>query len=400
MSGAAAFGLASQSHALALPQFLTQGGPESSGGLVVIYLRGGADFLNMIVPLGDKDYEAARPTLKLGGDDGVLELNKKWGLHPSMSSFKELWDSGNLLPIVCAGSPHRTRSHFDAQDFMEFAAPGNRTQRQGWLNRYLAATTEGEPDSFRSIAIQGLLPRSLRGEFPVLAMPSNFGGRKDTDTLDAFEKFYGAGGMGERPDEGDDILASGTVTIETLRRFQEILTQKTTGDFGYPKSNFATALQRISQLFEAGAGLQIAGLDYNGWDTHTGQGAADGSQARMLANLTGSLAAFCRQLGPRLKTTTIMIMTEFGRTVHENGNNGTDHGHGSGMFLLGGGLEGGRVHGEWRGLDSGSLYQGRDLPVTTDFRDVFAEVLRERLDFKLPKGFFDDYSPHKIGLFA
>ena len=409
-------------------------GPQK-GQLVVIYLRGGADFLNMVVPRGDGDYLAVRPTIGLKDEDGLLELDRDWGLSPTLGALKPLWDEGHLAPIVNVGSPHPTRSHFDAQDFMEFAAPGDRTQRNGWVNRYLTASTVAEtgPDHYRAVAMQRLLPRSLRGDFPVLAMSPEFGGRADTAALDAFERFYGQGdgvdaeadpmtdpaeGM-EMGDAGArdhaEVFDSGAVTIETMRRFQELLAgadADTASRHGYPSGGggrrrsggssggFAGGLLRIGQLFEAGAGLEIAGLDYNGWDHHTNQGGLDGTHARMSRDLADSLAAFCRHLGPRLETTTIVVMTEFGRTVAENGNRGTDHGHGGGMLLIGGGVRGGEVHGDWEGLAEADLYQGRDQHVTTDFRDVMAEVLRERMAFEVPKDFFGDHRVKKLKLYG
>lgn len=416
LQGAAALGALAQGHAFAAPGLFAAprilGGDPVSGSLVVVYLRGGADFLNMIVPHRDKRYLAVRPTIGLTSEDGLIELDRAWSLHPAMAPLKPLWDRGHLAPIVSAGSPHATRSHFDAQDFMEFAAPGDRTQRNGWVNRYLTATTpeETEPDHYRAVAMQRLLPRSLRGDFPVLAMSPDFGGREDTDALDAFAKFYGTDEtpadpqdmddqMKPRAEDGEEVFSSGAVTIETMRRFQKILAASGEEQRGYPKTGFGRGLERIGQLFDSDAGLEVAGLDYNGWDHHTGQGGTDGNQAKMLGDLCKSLAAFCGHLGDRLDTTTIVVMTEFGRTVRENGNNGTDHGHGGGMLLIGGGVRGGEVHGEWQGLEDDDLYQGRDLRVTTDFRDVMGEVLRERLGFKLPKDFFGKHRAKKLKLY-
>ena len=412
-------------HAVAGPgMFLAPGrkDDDARGSLVVIYLRGGADFLNMVVPHRDKAYREARPTIALTEEDGLIELDRDWALNPAMAALKPLWDEGHLAPVVNVGSPHPTRSHFDAQDFMEFAAPGDRTQRNGWVNRYLTATTADEPDHYRAVAMQRLLPRSLRGAFPVLAMASDFGSREDNAALDAFAKFYGKGGgtgaeadpmeggegedmegdaMGDRGEE--EVFESGAVTIETMRRFQEHLAGADRGTaerHGYPKGGFASGLLRIGQLFDAESGLEVAGLDYNGWDHHTGQGGAGGRHTQMTRDLCNSLGAFCRHLGPKLETTTIVVMTEFGRTVRENGNNGTDHGHGGGMLVIGGGVKGGEVHGDWRGLGEDDLYQGRDLKVTTDFRDVMAEVLTERMAFDLPKDFFGEYRPKRVKLYG
>ncbi|MBJ02294.1 MAG: transcriptional initiation protein Tat [Planctomycetes bacterium] len=394
--------------------------PQDGGGppaLVAIYLRGGADILNMIIPCEDPTYALARPGIGIGEADGRLALDDEWALHPALAPLLPLYKEGLLAPLVNVGSPHTTRSHFDAQDFMEFAAPGNRSVRSGWLNRYLEVTSQvrarrsrgaSQDGEVRAPGMQGLLPRSLRGDYPVLAVPEDAGSADSNAALDRFEKFYGAGqgsgGMDERPVEGGEdgsaVVASGKVTIETLRRLQEIVGTGEQRDYGYPKSGFGSGLSRIGQVIASGAGLEVAGIDIGGWDHHANQGGTDGRHAQMLGDLAQSLAAFARQQGSRMERTMVLVMSEFGRTVNENGSNGTDHGHGGGMLLLGGGVEGGRVLGEWRGLRSDQLHQGRDLPVTTDFRDVFAEVLRNLFDFKTPKEFFPDYRPGRLKLFG
>ncbi|MCH2100365.1 MAG: DUF1501 domain-containing protein [Planctomycetes bacterium] len=380
--------------------------PKGPRSIVCIYLRGGADWLNMIVPRDDDEYLAVRPTLAMNDEDGLVQLNRDWGLHPAFQSLEPFWKEKQLAPIVAVGSPHTTRSHFDAQDFMEFAAPGNRTVRSGWLNRYLQESQVKDASEFRGMAMQELLPRSLRGEFPVLAVPSGMDRNKGAKTLNRFEEFYGDGpvagkmpgqmsGEMERPEDGAGIVESGRVTIETLRRYQEILAKGKT-DVKYPDGRFSQRLAAMAKVLKAGEGLEVAGLDYGGWDDHANQGGAEGRHATRLKDLSDSLAAFCFDLGSKLDTTTIIVMTEFGRTVRENGNRGTDHGHGGGMFVLGGGVKGGKVYGDWQGLKAAQLYQGRDLQVTTDFRDVFHTVLDGTFDFKAPKGFFPDYKPKKI----
>ena len=385
--------------------------------LVVIFLRGAADALNMIVPHGDPNYEANRPTLAMALADGLLPLDKTFGLHPAMSALKPMWEAGTFAPIVCAGSPHRTRSHFDAQDWMEFAAPGDRTMREGWLNRYLEVTKPKEEDAseFRALGMQELLPRSLRGAFPVLAVPTSLGRRKTDRTLDRFEKFYGDGTdmmeggsrmSGQREEDPAGVVASGRITIDTLRRFTEIIkagekkkskggTQTVSGS-SYPTSKFGTRMKQIALVLRADEGMEVAGIDYGGWDDHTREGSIEGRMADRMKDLSQTLAAFCQDLGPQLATTNILVMTEFGRTVRENGNNGTDHGHGGNMFLLGGGVQGGKVHGDWRGLGADALYQGRDLAVTTDFRDVFHTVLANTFAFEAPKQFFPGHEPRLI----
>jgi uncharacterized protein (DUF1501 family) len=396
----------------AAPGYLPQSGGNQS--LVVIFLRGGADFMNIVVPYGDPDYPIHRPTLAMDLDDSLVKLDKTFGLHPAMASLQPLWGAGKLAPIVCAGSVHRTRSHFDAQDWMEFAAPGDRTMRQGWLNRYLTITEkkDSEASEFRALGMQELLPRSLRGNYPVLAVPRSLTNKKSSRTLDAFERFYGEGGMdmeggammsGDREEDAAGVVESGRITIETLRRLQEIVAasekkskSQTVSGSSYPSSRFADQLKKIALVLKAGEGLEVAGVDYNGWDDHNQEGSVDGKMATRLRDFSSSISAFCQDLGPNLDRTTILVMTEFGRTVRENGNNGTDHGHGSSMLVIGGGVKGGQVHGDWRGLKDDALYQARDLAVTTDFRDVFNAVLENSLGFEPPKEFFPGYKPVRM----
>ncbi len=412
LKGAAALSLSTQASALARMNGYGFDESHRTRSLVLIYLRGGADFLNMIVPRTDPSYELCRPTIGIKADE-VVELSRNWGLHPALAALKPIYEEELLVPYIGVGSPHPTRSHFDAQDFMNFGAPGDRSVVNGWMNRYLTLsqkTEEGTQNEFRGIGMQRLLPIAVRGSYPVLAVPDDFASRRATSVLDRFGKFYGADGevkedsegeMGSRPQPADglDVLQSGKNTIESLRRFREIVSAKGLQNFGYPDTSIGEGMQRIAQVILSGEGLEVAAIDFNGWDHHARQGGARGSQANKLKELGDALAAFRKQLGERIGETMVMVMTEFGRTVHENGSGGTDHGHGSGMFLMGGGLRGGKVHGSFDGLRTNSLYEGRDLPVTTDYRDVIAAVLRGHMNFKAPKDFFPDYKAKKLKLF-
>lgn len=387
--------------ALAPSALLRPARPEGSPLLLAIYLRGGADFLNMVVPWKDRDYRRVRPTIGLGQDEGVVPLDGDFALHPALAPLEPLWDARQLAPVLCVGSPHPTRSHFDAQDFMERAAPGLRHVTSGWLNRYLVATRARGSSEFRAVALQGLLPRALRGEYPALAVPPGLDREQSEATLGEFEELYGgSAGMEPGAAAGSEVLDSGRATIETLRRFHAILAAaKPAADAGYPRSAFGQRLRAVAALVRADCGLEVAAIDYPGWDHHINQGAAAGTQARMLADYAASLAAFCADLGPRLERTLVLTLTEFGRTVAENGNSGTDHGRGGGALLLGGGVRGGRVHGSWRGLEQDDLVDGRDLPVTTDFRDVMAACLEAALGFDPPRGFFPEHKPRRLALF-
>ncbi len=369
--------------------------------LVVIYLRGGMDALNTVIPFKDRRYHDLRPTLGIPQDD-VVPLDSKFGLHPSLKALKPFFDRKQLAPIVNVGSPHPTRSHFDAQDFMEYAAPGLRTVRDGWLNRYLAQTAgkqeKERSDTLRALAIQGLLPRSLRGKYAVLAVPDRKV-LKDKKVLEMFGELYGdEGDMGAR----DGVQRTGHTTAKTLERFEKILAKaEARVTKPYPPGPLGAKLKAIAQVIRSGEGLEIAALDINGWDTHANQGAREGTMPRLMQGLGDGLAAFMTDLGAHLETTVIVTMTEFGRTCKENGNFGTDHGHGGVMFIMGGDVKGGKVHGKWTGIEETAMYQGRDLKVTTDFRDVFGEILKNHFRFKPPRGFFPDYRHAPVrGLFA
>jgi len=386
-------------------------GDDTIRTVVVIFLRGGADALSVIVPFGDETYYALRPTQAIapeatGDVPGVIQLDKTFGLNPALAPLEPFWAAGKFAGIVNVGSPHPTRSHFDAQDFMEYAAPGSRTIRDGWLNRYLHRTRKpalvlsaSQESNLRAFALQGLLPRALRGRYPVLAVPDKRV-LDDDEVLDLFEPLYEdegeqdslAGEMSRRADESDAVLQTGRDTVSTLRRFREIVSGPDEEKrHAYPATAVGAKLQAIAKVIRAGAGLEVAALDIGGWDTHANQGSTDGTMTRLLGGLAQGIAAFADDLGPALENTLVVTMSEFGRTCRENGNFGTDHGHGGCMLLLGGSVAGGKIHGDWNGLAEQSMYQSRDLHASTDFRDVFAAILRDHLRLDVPADFFPDY---------
>ena len=402
--------------ALPLERLMAQDKPAEKTGasnpaLVVIFLRGGADALNIVAPFADKRYYDLRPSIALPAEDsgetkGVIKLDKHFGLHPAMAALKPHFDAGRVAPMVCAGSPHTTRSHFDAQDFMERGAPGARNVRNGWLNRYLEATnkTKTGDEQLRALGMQTLLPRSLRGDFPVLAVPDDKV-LNDPDLIEVFKKVYEEekkkekeGEMKSEKPEEDTVKESGQDTVKTLQRYLEILKKPVAGK----RANFGTApfakrMKDIATVIRANVGLEVACLDYAGWDDHVNE---NGQLSTRLRTYADAMAGFMEDLGDSLSNTLIVTMSEFGRTCKENGNEGSDHGHGSAMILMGGKIKGGKVHGQWMGLEEKDLYEKRDLPVTTDFRDVFATVLQQHMKFETPKGFFPDYTPKAVaGLF-
>lgn len=401
--------------------------------LVCIYLRGGADSLNAVVPYGDPDYYNIRPTIAIpreddGEDKGVIKLNRMFGLNPAMAPLHPLFEAGKVAPIFNVGSPHPTRSHFDAQDFMEYAAPGIRTITDGWLNRYLKKSSKGSGDSeLRALAFQPLLPRSVRGEYPVLAVPDV----NPDEALSAFSKLYescnedvamqkarqraekaqmgqmgterGVVGGGKSEQENrHNIVVSGHNTIRTLRRLRAITSGEASPGAQYPGSRFGGQMQRIARVVKARVGLEVAAVDVRGWDHHARQGSTDGVYHRMIGDVSSSLAAFAQDIGPLLDKTLVLVMSEFGRTARENGNNGSDHGHGGFMLAMGGMVKGKKIYGKWTGLSNSALYKGRDMPVHTDFRIVFAEVLKRVFKFDTLDGkkndFFPGYRPESAPL--
>jgi uncharacterized protein (DUF1501 family) len=385
--------------------------------LVVIYMRGGCDALHMVIPFRDPHYYEHRPTIGIlpkdqGRERGVIEIHKYFGLHPGLEPLYPLWERKVFAPIINVGSPHPSRSHFDCMDFMEYAAPGDRTVRQGWLNRFLALSAEGRTPSgkeLRSVAAQALLPRSLRGDYPVLAVPPLRRDAGGQDPLDIFDEVYGAdpeasadGAMEEMEERDessspqDPVIMAGRSTIDAIRRFRELVARPADdeGRVRYPGHPLGERLRQIARVIKAGAGLEVAAVDYPGWDHHAREGGADGRMYQMLQVLAEGIAAFTEDLGEeRMQKVLVLTMSEFGRTVKENGNGGTDHGHGGIMLAAGGMVQGGQVYGGYSSLDTKQLYEERDLQVHTDFRAVFDEVLRSVFAFNPPNGFFPDYRP-------
>ena len=370
----------------AVPGFLTRaalGATESMGRnkrLVVIFQRGAADGLNIVVPHAEPQYYAMRPSINIPRN-AVIDLDGFFGLHPALSSFLPLWQQHHLAIVHAAGSPDATRSHFDAQDFMETGTPGLKATEDGWLNRSLRnLPVEGQASPFRAIALGPSLPRILGGREPAVAMNNindfSVGGRnpKPSPAATAFEAMY---------DHSSDSILHGTgeETFDAVRMLQSANPGKYAPAPGaeYPKGRFGESLRQLSQLIKANLGVQVAFADTGGWDHHVNEGAAEGQLANVLREFSQSLAAFWLDLGDLAQDTVVVTMSEFGRTARENGNRGTDHGHANVMFVLGGPVKGGRVYGRWPGLDPSQLYEGRDLALTTDFRQVIGEGVARHL---------------------
>ncbi len=357
--------------------------------LVVIFQRGAADGLNVVVPYSEKNYYAMRPTIAIPAKQ-VIDLDGFFGLHPSLASFKPLYDAGQLAIVHAAGSPDMTRSHFDAQDYMESGTPGDKNTSDGWLNRALQAEDscgcsrhDQEHTAFRALALGAEVPLTLAGRIPAIALNNVNGftiaGRGPTlsPAASAFEAMYA--------DSGDHILhAAGDETFEAVKmlRAADPAQYAPASGANYPNSEFGNSMRQIAQLLKAKLGVEAAFTDVNGWDTHQNQGGVNGQLANRLADFSASIAAFWRDMGDDAANVTLVTMSEFGRTARENGTAGTDHGHANAMFVLGGDVKGGKVYGRWPGLANEQLNQGRDLALTTDYRAVLGEIVTHTLGAK------------------
>ncbi|HVQ28887.1 MAG TPA: DUF1501 domain-containing protein [Vicinamibacteria bacterium] len=355
----------------ALPHFLARtaqaGSPRRRKTLVVLFQRGACDGLNTVVPHGDTAYRSLRPTIAIprpnGGREAALDLDGFFGLHPALEPLLPSWREGSLAVVHAVGSPDTTRSHFDAQDFMESGTPGRKATEDGWMNRCLKAEPDPAATPFRAVALTPTLPRSLTGTSPALALRSlsDFGLHATATGLPAVRGF-------------DSLEAAlGFMKSADPSRYAPA------ADARYPRGGLGDGLKQVAQLIKADMGLELAFTEVGGWDHHAGEGGVSGQLASRLRDLGQALAAFRADLGPRLSDVVLVTLTEFGRTARENGNRGTDHGHGSVAFVMGGNLAGGKVHGRWPGLGNDRLYEGRDLAVTTDFRDLLAEIVTRHL---------------------
>jgi uncharacterized protein (DUF1501 family) len=370
----------------AIPSFLTRAayGSVEPGArtkrLVVIFQRGAADGLNIVVPHGERAYYDMRPTINIPQKD-VLDLDGFFGLHPAMASLQPLWKQHHLAIVHAAGSPDPTRSHFDAQDFMESGTPGMKATSDGWLNRTLhSLPASADNSAFRAIALGPALPRILTGSERAVAVNNindfGVGGRNPNATpiANTFEAMY---------DQSVDSVLHGTgqETFDAVKMLKAADPSKYKPAPGadYARGRFGDSLRQLAQLIKANLGVQVAFADIGGWDHHVNEGSTQGQIANVLRDFSQSLSAFWIDLGDLADDTIVVTMSEFGRTARENGNRGTDHGHANVMFVMGGPVKGGKVYGQWPGLDQSQLYEGRDLAVTTDFRRVLGEAVEHHL---------------------
>jgi uncharacterized protein (DUF1501 family) len=372
--------------------------------LVAIFQRGAADGLNVVVPHGERAYYSLRPTISVprpssaNREDAAIDLDGFFGLHPSLAPLKPLFDQQHLAIVDAVGSPDPTRSHFDAQDYMESGTPGLKATHDGWMNRALPKP-QGlvKVSPVRAVSLGATLSRSMAGPNPAVALQNIAGFQvKDAEAAKQFQDMY--------MESKDPVLrAAGKETFEAVAILQSVQKQTYTPANGaeYPRGRFGDSLRQIAQLIKSDVGMEMAFADIGGWDHHVnemGQRASEGQLAVLLRDYGQALSAFWTDMGDRMADVALVTMSEFGRTAHENGNRGTDHGHANSMFVMGGGVKGGKVYGKWPGLEKEQLYEGRDLALTSDFRDVLGELVARQTGNPSLAGVFPGYNPKFLGL--
>jgi uncharacterized protein (DUF1501 family) len=407
-SALAMFGVGSMPAWLSRSVYAADSSERQKKILVAIFQRGAVDGLNMVIPFGEQRYYELRPSIAIPKPDGTpnsaIDLDGFFGLHPALAPIKPMFDALHLAIVNAVGSPDPTRSHFDAQDYMESGTPGLKGTTDGWLNRALPNNSgpkeSGPASPLRAISLGDNLARTLRGRNDAVAVHSlNDFQVKDPRGAATFESMYA--------NSLDTVLhGTGKETFNAVKIMQSIQKQPYAPANGakYPGGGFGQSLQQIAQLIKANVGVEVAFADIGGWDTHVNEVAAqpaNGQLANNLAQFGQALAAFYQDLGDRIEDVTLITMSEFGRTAKENGDRGTDHGHANVMFAMGGGVRGGKVYGDWPGLQEEQLYEGRDLALTTDFRDVLGELVARHLGNPNLKSVFPGYdSPRFRGLIA
>ena len=397
-SAVAIFGVGAIPAWLSRSVYAANENPQRRKILVAIFQRFAVDGLNMVVPFGEQRYYQLRPSIAIPKPDGTpqsaLDLDGFFGLHPSLAPLKPMFDAQHLAIVEAVGSPDPTRSHFDAQDYMESGTPGFKGTGDGWMNRALPKPT-GPVSPVRAVSLGSSLPRTLRGRNDAVAVNNlNDFQVRDPQGAATFESMY---------ESTLDTMLHGTgkETFSAVKMMQSIQKQPYTpaNSAKYPNGRFGQSLQQIARLIKADVGLEVAFADIGGWDTHVNEVAAQptaGQLANNLADFGQALAAFYQDLGDRMEDVAVVTMSEFGRTARENGNRGTDHGHANVMFAMGGGIRGGKIYGDWPGLQDEQLYEARDLALTTDFRDVLGELVSKHLGNSNLKTVFPGYENPKF----
>ncbi len=370
--------------------------------LVCVFQRGAMDGLMAVTPFTDKYLQNARPTIfmEAGAGKPLIDLDGRFGLHPALKSFEPLFREKRLAIVHGIGSPNNTRSHFDAQDYMESGTPFNKGTNSGWLNRAVGLMGH-EASPFRAVSVTSSLPRSFYGDNPALAIKDlrDFSIQMKGNPTGAnlvsksFEDLY---------DQTSSSLLkeTGKESFDAIKMLQKtnVNNYRPANGAVYPATALGNSLKQVAQLIKMGVGLEVAFAEHGGWDTHFNQGTEQGVFARNALELSNSITAFWTDLGELQDDVTLMTMTEFGRTVKQNGTNGTDHGRGSCNFILGNHVNGGIVHGTVKELSVNNLEDGRDLAVTTDFRHVFSEVANTHLNIVGGSVLFPDFKANSIGV--
>lgn len=360
--------------------------------LVIIFLRGGMDGLNLVVPHGEAEYYKLRKAIAVaqpGQPKGALDLDGFFGLHPKAEALRPFFQSGLAVGLHAVGYAENTRSHFEEQDTWETGVIGNTVHSDGWLNRHLITSSGHGP--VRAVAFGDVLPRILRGQAPAYAMRGiedlTLTGTErveDAKLVAALEHAYCTSPR-EMAGAGRDLLAqSARLTVEGVRQLKTVAATPYKPKVAYPETELGRRLKETARLIRAGLGLEVAEIDYGGWDTHSNQGGVDGAFGTLALGLAEAVSAFARDLEDRMDDILLLTLSDFGRTASENGTNGTDHGWANCMLALGGPVKridhaGRKVLGRWPGLAKEQLNQGRDLLHTTDFRDVLGEVVARHL---------------------
>ena len=375
---------------------------EGKKQLVVLFQRGAADGLNIVVPFGEPNYYRMRPTIaipqpKRGGADAALDLDGFFGLHPSLAPLVPMFQKSQLAIVHAAGSPDPTRSHFDAQDYMESGTPGVKATEDGWLDRAIGTIPEENASPFRAVAMGPNLPRMLRGSTGAIALPDlrQFKVQPQSAAManvveGGFEAMYA-----QSVDHA--LHGTGAETFEAIDLLKKIDMSKYPPENGadYPKSPLGQRLQQVAVMLKAKIGTEVVFVDCGGWDNHVNEGGVQGQLSNLLKDLGQTLAAFHQDMGDRMGEVVVVTMSEFGRTAKENGNRGTDHGHANCMFVMGGDVKGGQVYGKWPGLENHQLNEGRDLMLTTDFRTVVSEILAKHNGVKQLNAVFPGFDNNR-----
>jgi uncharacterized protein (DUF1501 family) len=374
--------------------------------LLVVFLRGAADMLNIVVPHGEEAYYEMRPTLGIPRPDDsrakpserTINLDGFFGLHPSMGPLLSAWEQGHLGIVHACGAPDESRSHVRAMELMERGVTDERGPASGWVGRHLASLDTGNPSPLRAIGLGEQAPRSLRGRVPVTALKSiaDFHLRGDLQATAHMQTILSS------LYQADDTLAGvGQETLDVLQTLKRLDPARYVPSSGasYPESDFGMGLKQVAMLIKAEVGLEVAAIDVGGWDTHFSQGGSQGLMASLMADLAAGLAGLHADLGDAIGAVSVVVMSEFGRRAYENASLGTDHGHGSALFLLGGHVRGRKVHGRWPGMAEGQLFGPGDLAATTDYRDVLSELCLKRLNNPALDEVFPDFIPTTTTIF-